>query len=1020
MNRSCCDSKMKTKPSGTSRRVLFGALLALCVLLPSVPFSLVHASAVMQQEHSTPSPKSLGDFNKPLIQYAMSHWNTRDGLPHNSVNNITQTPDGYLWLATWEGPVRFNGRSFDVFDDIEALGLPETGVMGITHNPTNNHIYISGPRGGIARFDGELWHPLSAAPGFVFRVAVDHEGHLWAAAEGHGVVRYDTNGNMRQYGVAEGLSSDFAYRVYAMPAQGERDNEVLVGTSNGLSRYNQETDEFEQVSLLLDGQVRDVLQHSSGMLLVASDNGLFFQNEPEQSFQPWPVAIEGTITALEEGAEGALWYGTLTHGVGRLSNRGVSTLGVEQGLPNPHVLDIFRDHEENMWISTHGGLVQLRDALFTSFTRTQGLIGDYVRAITLDNNHRVWVGTSEGLSVFESSAERLFTDIVKDVSVLSLTHDTQNNDDVIYVGAYTAGVLQITNGEITARLGRDEGSSLAEIRALLKLPNSDLLVAGSPLGLFVLRVSPGAIELVRHLDVSDGLINPTVTGLTLAPNGDIWVASTGGISRVYLNGNTTAFEEWQAEAVHIERVSPAQNTFTMKNNGDYTWFGTDRGVLIFAESEYLLARDKNLSATHYWRVLNRNAGLPFDKYFSLTFDFDQNLWLGGSRGVTRVTANSLQAWLAGESNLLQSNHYVETDGMASSQVNTGGPSSALDADGHIWFATAAGVTVIAPEDINQHGVQSPPAVIERAVADSMRLAPNSRLPASTERFEFHYVGLGYRMARHIQYQVRLIGFDDDWIERGNAASAEYTSLPPGDFTFAVRSRYPGGSWSEPATISFSKAPNIYQTWWFWTLLVLAVVAAVWLRVRTLELSRVKLQRLVSEKTAELEALANEDSLTQVGNRRAFDERLFAEIKRAVRTNKRLSVAMLDLDHFKQINDRHMHEVGDQVLQIVAGVIKRTVREVDFVARWGGEEFVILFPEIDCRKAAEVSERVRAAIAAIDFSAIANDLQVTASIGVAEINQQFNHQTLLQQADQALYAAKAAGRNKVVCEEQLTD
>ena len=1018
MNQSRYGSSVKKEPAGAAKTLLVNVFCAVFLLLASALLFVSQANEVMQTETTIPAPKSLGNYHKPLIQYTVSHWNRRDGLPHNSVNNITQTTDGYLWLATWEGPVRFNGRNFDVFDNIDDLGLPESGVMGITHNPQNNDVYIAGPRGGIARYNGENWNPLPEAPAFVFRVQVDQYGEVWAAAAGGGVVRYDGDGNMHRYRLVDGLTSDFAYRIYHTPAQGVRDAEIYVGTSRGLARYDRANNKFVSEMSVSGSQIRALVQHSNGMLLVASDDGLFYQNEPQQPFYPWPNPIQGTISAIAEGPEGSLWYGTITHGLGKISDRGMSTLNVEQGLPNPHVLDIFRDHEENMWVSTHGGLVQLRDALFTSFTRTQGLIGDYVRAVTVSNNRKVWIGTSEGLSVFQSGAEPLFSDILTEISILSLYHDAAEPEDTIYVGAYTEGLLQLTNGETTARFGRDEGLSLAEVRAIARVPESDLLIAGTPIGLLVLRVAHGSIELVRKFGLEDGLIDPTVTGVAIADNGDIWTASTAGITRIHTRGDVAAVDKWRATAVHIDSVTPARNTFAIASYGGYTWFASDRGILVFSEQEYQLSQNGNPADSRYWRVINRQSGLPFEKYFALAFDFEGNLWLGGSRGVTRVDAGSLQAWLTHNTPLSSASHYVETDGMNSSQVNTGGPSVVRDIDGHIWFATSEGVAVIPPENVEQHNLQAPPTVIESARADLASITNKTKLPASSERIEFQYIGLGFRMARHIQYQVRLIGFDDDWIDRNDLTVADYTSLPPGDFTFAVRSRYPGGNWSEPATISFTKAPHIYQTWWFWVLLILVLMGVVWTRIRALELSRLRLKQLVAEKTVELEALANEDSLTGASNRRAFDDRLFTEIKRAKRSKEIFSVAVVDLDHFKQINDRHMHEIGDRVLQIVATVMNRTVREVDFVARWGGEEFVILFPNTDCARAAEVCERVRFAIEGINFSDIADALKVTASIGVAEINAEFDHQDVLKRADQALYAAKRAGRNIVIRDGQV--
>ncbi|WP_158091780.1 ligand-binding sensor domain-containing diguanylate cyclase [Idiomarina sp. A28L] len=996
-------------------------------LLGGTNVSAVHANEngdINSQVSSSALEHSLKPFSrnsKPLSQYALSHWNTRDGLPHNSVNGITQTNDGYLWLGTWEGPVRFNGRDFTVFDNLDELKVPELGVMGIALNRETNEIVIGGPRGGISRFNGERWQPLPAAPSFIFSILVDSEQNVWAAASGAGFVRYDTEANMHRYQQAEGLPSNFAYHVYEAPAVAGRDREIWVGTSAGLARYERETDRFEAVAAVSGSQVRAVLQHSNGMLLAASDDGLFYQSKADTEFKPWPVPIEGTITSLAEGPNHAIWFGTLTNGLGRISDSGISTLSVQDGLPNPHVLDIFKDREDNMWVSTHGGLVQLRDALFTSFTRTQGLVGNYVRATMADQKRRLWVGTNEGVSRFENMELGLVSAELKDISVLAFGEDPES--DAYYVGSYTHGLLQVIDDKITARYGRANGMPLAEVRAIQKLPGSEYLALGTPIGLVIMHARPGELTHVRTFGLDDGLIDPTITGLELDENGNLWAASTAGISKIHTNGVYSSVDEWQIEAINLDEITLARNTFAALSHKRNMWFATDRGVLVYSAADCsandITAEYASLGLSHSsnpecWRWLSRRNGMPLDKYFSLAFDTDENLWLGSSRGITRVSRANVERWLENPEAMVTTNQYLESDGMASSQVNTGGPSSVIDDDGHIWYATAEGVAVIAPEDFDSHGLSAPPLVIEKARSNAGEFFSGARLKADDDRIEFQYIGLGYRMAAHIQYQVKLAGFDDEWISRGSFTFAEYTSLPPGEFTFSVRSRYPGGGWSDSVDISFSKAPHYYQTWWFWLVVVAAIFALIWHRVRSLHKNQERLERLVEEKTAALEALAHEDALTGLPNRRAFDQRLQLEVKRSLRNGAKLSLAVLDLDHFKQVNDQYLHEAGDRVLQKLAQVLTSAVREVDYVARWGGEEFAILFPGSGCEESQDICERIRQAIEGTDFADINNGIHITASIGVAELDDDFDYQSLMVRADKALYEAKGSGRNTTRC------
>lgn len=196
------------------------------------------------------------------------------------------------------------------------------------------------------------------------------------------------------------------------------------------------------------------------------------------------------------------------------------------------------------------------------------------------------------------------------------------------------------------------------------------------------------------------------------------------------------------------------------------------------------------------------------------------------------------------------------------------------------------------------------------------------------------------------------------------------------------------------------------------LIIMFGYAAVRIRVRALESSRNELKRLVQEQTRELQAIANEDSLTKLPNRRAFDHALRANLHIATKLHQPLCLAILDLDHFKQVNDRYLHAVGDQVLARVAKVIRDNIREQDYAARWGGEEFAIVFSNTSESEAITICERIREAIATADYSDIATNLKPSMSIGVAARIGQEGHSTLLIHADKALYQAKDQGRNRV--------
>jgi two-component system cell cycle response regulator len=192
-----------------------------------------------------------------------------------------------------------------------------------------------------------------------------------------------------------------------------------------------------------------------------------------------------------------------------------------------------------------------------------------------------------------------------------------------------------------------------------------------------------------------------------------------------------------------------------------------------------------------------------------------------------------------------------------------------------------------------------------------------------------------------------------------------------------------------------------------------------LRLKVLQDQLLQKNRELDRANKELDRLSRTDGLTGLFNRRYFEERFAVEFARSNRYRAPLSCMMIDIDHFKRLNDTYGHAFGDKVLQAVASVAQDTLRDVDMLARYGGEEFVGLLPETGPAEALRVSERVRLGIEKLkllDAPAAGEPrrVQCTASIGLATfpVPGIENAEALLRAADDSLYAAKKAGRNRV--------
>jgi diguanylate cyclase (GGDEF)-like protein len=362
-------------------------------------------------------------------------------------------------------------------------------------------------------------------------------------------------------------------------------------------------------------------------------------------------------------------------------------------------------------------------------------------------------------------------------------------------------------------------------------------------------------------------------------------------------------------------------------------------------------------------------------------------------------------------------------------------------DGAIWFASDKGLFRYEPGDARAQLMPQPAPLVRRIVAGDQVLPARgtTELGHKFGRMRIEFAPVSYRPG--ISYQYRLDPIDARWSEWGDEPFIDYTTLEPNDYTFRLRARGPAMTAGEETRWSFSVLPPWYRTRLataLWLLLAIAAVIAV-IRVRTGALRRQaeKLRAKVADKTAELqqtvalleaantqlEALSLEDDLTGIANRRSFERALADEWNRARRHEQSLALILLDLDHFKELNDRRGHPAGDDCLRRVGAFLADTIRRSgEVVARYGGEEFAILLPGVDADVAIRVAETLRDGIEHLGVPyGNGTGRRVTASCGVAAMipDSRVTAEGLVANADRALYAAKHSGRNCVRVADETT-
>ncbi|GGF73780.1 ligand-binding sensor domain-containing diguanylate cyclase [Alteromonas lipolytica] len=958
---------------------------------------------------STAAPADLNNYFKEV-------WTTRDGLPHNTVNAIQQSDDGYLWIGTWEGAARFNGRAFTLFGRGEPTGMPDVGVRTMNMDRQRNLI-LAGARGGLSQRTENGWHSWPPLQVLINAVSQDPDGNLWLATEGQGLYRQSPTGERLQLTTAEGLPSNVVSSVLA-----DNEGAIWVGTGRGLVRLNTNANDFAP-QLISSLPAVPVLSftHYQDSLLIGTERGLYqLKNDKvsiySEALQKLPVSA---LLAFDD----QMWIGTTDRGLFRLSERGLESLDMAAGLPNNRILSLFRDREGSIWVGTNGGLFRLRDAPFVTLTSEQGLAGNYIRSVLAHSDGSIWVGSSRGISrITPQGTERVDISAYSDgQSVLSLV---EAPDGSVWIGTYSDGVLQWQNNKIVRQYNRTNGLLANEVRAIAVAPDGGLWV-GTAYGLnFVDQHG------ITSYTTQDGLPTPFVMGLYLHHDGRLFIGTGGGVAIRQPDG--------EIQALDISYLDDAEYAFGFAPDpvADRLWMSTDRGLVAFDLNNGTLA------------MLGREAGLPFDKVFQAVIDNERNLWLSSNRGILYFERAQIEDYFAGRRPQVNYQLFGESDGMQSAQANGGSmQAGTLAQDGSVWFATSKGASRVKPSELSRFSASIPPVVIEGFKVNGLShvLTTHEQLPPEANRIEIQFAGLGFIMPERIQYRTRLKGFDSEWVNRGANTLAEYTNLPPGDYQFAVQAAYPGGDWSEQnAQVQFTINPHLWQQTRFWFALLLSMIALIFimhrLRLKNLRIRAAELSSQVAKKTYELkqqadhlraidqersallqelkqqahefELQARSDKLTGLANRRAFDEALIRECARARRQDVPLCVALLDIDHFKLINDNHNHSIGDKVLKQLAEEVSQHCREEDLLARWGGEEFVLLLPNCNEEAAHVICERIRIAIDESDYTSVAADITLSISIGITCYQDSDSLEQFVTRADEALYLAKQNGRNQV--------
>jgi len=960
------------------------------------------------------------DPEVPIFHYTHEQWTTGEGLPQSSPQVLLQDRTGYLWIGTQEGLARFDGVHFRVFNRRSTPPLPANNVTAIF--PYSDGRLLVGMRGGgviLLAADGSIensFHDIEGTRTFLVRsILEDHRHRVWIGTRGSGL---------------------FCLHTAVRPV-------------------------MESVPEFNDNRILALMEASDGTIWVGTEGHGIALIRPGGEVQ-WLSRVgpsgENTIWALHEGKDGSVWAGSFGDGLIQYSMEGrqIGRLNASDGLSSDRILSLTEDRAGNFWVGTSRGLDRIRAGKITGNSRASALEGEVILSIFEDRQGNLWVGTQR--SGLHRLGDSLFS-VLPPIPGKALPMARVLCEDragALYFGTSGQGLLRLDPGErasaIPESVGGFEGK---DIFALYPDPAGPLWIGTYEAGLYRLsgsRISSwttssglpvdtiwaiegdgrGGIWLgtyggglvhfhngVRNIvSTDDGLPTNLVRCLRLGRDGELWVGlSSGGL--VVLREGIVSRPEG-AESLDTKSVLDI-----IENKDGSLWLATaEAGLCLFRK--------------HRLGCITPDQGLFDDKVYRILDDGEGHLWMSSNRGVFRVNDQEARRCAFDHKLKIGCRILGRPEGMPTAECNGGSqPCGWRDHASRLWFPTPEGFVAFRPDQITQEAPEEP-ALIEAILLGTKELHFSTEaieIPPGSAPLEIDYTLLDLKNPERIRFQYRLKGLHDDWIDAGTRRAAYFDHLPPGNYHFVVRGGI-GESWGPPSTaVMIRVLPSLTQRPAFYLALllsgILGVIFIAALRVRSHKKRARELETRIAEATRELRStseelekanlklaeLARRDALTGLANRRSFDESLATDWERCRRERQWLSLLMIDIDHFKAFNDSRGHQEGDAALVQVAGAMRQQIRRVtDLVARYGGEEFSVILPNTRPETAEIIAKKLHHAVRdiAIPHEVSPGPRIITISVGVASIipSADSSPDELIRRADEALYRAKAGGRDRV--------
>jgi signal transduction histidine kinase/ligand-binding sensor domain-containing protein len=801
------------------------------------------ASRANQEAGNQAQSKIVASSGKGSALHHFDTWTTDNGLPQNSVNNILQTRDGYLWLTTNDGLVRYDGVHFTIFNAGNTPELKNSRFWQLYEDQNGNLWTITEDNKLIRYADG---HFIT----YTTEDGLPHDSVIRLRDDAEGSVMIETAAGFVWWRDGKFSAQDPSpHRLYASIGYASRDGAIWYLDQTGLHRVeNGRVTTDAPMSEWARAQLKFAYEDHQGELWLSVSKGILmkFKEGKFISYAQKDGLAEQRINVILDDRKGNLWLGLTDAGLFCFKDGRFTQYTTQDGLVGNNILSLYEDREGNLWIGTTAGLSRLRDTIITSYSTDNGLAANNIYPICQDTEGAIWIGSWKGLTKYKDG---IFTPIgelfgVTETLVTALMTDREGS---LWIGGYGSELRRCKDGKITLYELKD-GLPDAVVRAIYQDQQGAVWI-GTRSGLA--KYQDGAFTVYT---TKDGLPANSVNVILEDSQGNLWIGTQSGLGR-YRDGQLNAYSQEASLDGHTVRA--------IYEDGDGAlWIGTyDNGLVRLKDGRFTDVTIKQ--------------GLFNNGVFQILEDARENFWISCNLGIYRVSKKELTEYAEGRVKAITSIPYGKRDGMLNSECNGGGQPAGIKAkDGKLWFPTQGGVAVVDPEAVPV-SVQPPPVMIEEVLRNNQPVAFREavEIPSNIENFEIHYTGLSFIMSERIKFKYKLEGLDTDWVDAGTRRVAYYSHVAPGAYTFRVIAANRDGVWNlQGASVQLRIIPPFWKTWWFFSLVLAGFAGVVLLgyklRVRQLEKARraqeAFSQQLISSQESERKRIAAElhDSLGQ--------------------------------------------------------------------------------------------------------------------------------------------------------------